>query len=188
MGKPEKPYKHSPRNFKNRAKKVVAEANHEWHGRRHGTAESVQPSRKNKTPEADPNLPVLEVLPERDWCRKVAHVPFISTVALRAFIEAEASPLRKVIAMANGHEVNGIKPSWDDQKYAIYALLPKVAPDLKSVEVVHSDGDGNAGAQLVDKLVDTLAKLALAKRAGGTQPITIEHDAGQSRLGRKSQT
>lgn len=107
-------------------------------------------------------------------------VPLVTASALRAYIERQARPLEKVIRIANGQEVNGHNPSWDDQKAAIYKLVDKVAPDLRAVEVTHEAGtDESTTNQTVGKLVDALTKLAFAKRAEAAVPITIEDDGGK---------
>jgi hypothetical protein len=108
-------------------------------------------------------------------------VPLVTASALRAYIERQARPLEKVIRIANGQEVNGHNPSWDDQKAAIYKLVDKVAPDLRAVEVTHDvqDGADTGTEQTVNKLVDALTRLALAKRSEEAAVLTIENDGGQ---------
>lgn len=101
-------------------------------------------------------------------------VPMITAANLRMYIERQARPLEKLIRIANGQTVNGIQPAWDDQKEAIYKLVDKVAPDLKAVEVTHDvDPESTQGSSgTVNKLVNALTELALAKRAGEAVTIT----------------
>lgn len=117
-------------------------------------------------------------------------VPLVTASALRAYIERQARPLEKVIRIANGQEVNGHNPSWDDQKAAIYKLVDKVAPDLRAVEVTHEIGDTDESStdRTVTKLVEALANLAYAKRAEGAIPLTIGDVNSPSEVAVRSKT
>jgi hypothetical protein len=117
-------------------------------------------------------------------------VPLVTASALRAYIERQARPLEKVIRIANGQEVNGHNPSWDDQKAAIYKLVDKVAPDLRAVEVTHEVGDTDESTadRTVTKLVEALANLAYAKRAEGAVPLTLGDANSPSEMGVRSKS
>lgn len=115
-------------------------------------------------------------------------VPLVTASALRAYVERMARPLEKIIRIANGQEVNGHQPSWDDQKSAIYKLVDKVAPDLRAVEVTHDVANDESNSErTVNKLVEALAKLAYAKRAEGALTITQGDDHSPSKLGSSSE-
>lgn len=137
--------------------------------------------RKNvlKAPDAAKSL---ELLDERTFNQRIANIPFVSSLALRAYIEEKAAPLAKTIAMANGERVNGNQPSWDDQKQAIRDLLPKVVPDLKQVEVTYGgdDGKGEGSSEIIaQKVVERLTQLAYGKRASEALPVAVSHDEGE---------
>ena len=137
----------------------------------------------------DESLPSLPVLNEKQYKRLAGNVPFISAAALRAYIEEHAAPLAKVMAIANGeriplhnHNDPGTPldhtPSWDEQKEAIYKLLPKVAPDLKLVEAVNSKGETGQD-EIIDKLIDSITQLAYAKQGEDAIPVTISNGDGK---------
>ncbi len=163
-----------PRSFKVRHKSAVSGV--------------ILPRRKvAKVPGEQP----LEVLDERTFNQRIANIPFVSALALRAYIEEKAQPLAKTIALANGEKVNGVQPSWDDQKQAIRDLLPKVAPDLKQVEVTYRgspDEDGaDTGETIANRVVERLTQLAYGKRAQEAVTVTSSYDRGKSEVGREGE-
>lgn len=142
--------------------------------------------------EKKPGAVTLKTLPQREYAERTGGFPWTSSLALRAYIEEHAAPLRKTIAMANGQPierldedgnvVGTVTPSWDDQKKAINDLLPKVAPDLKQAEVTYDDGKGGERQEsddVVNKVVDTLRTLAYARRVPETIPGVARRVEGE---------
>lgn len=94
--------------------------------------------------------------------------------ALADYIETKAQVLDKVLALANGHPLTIFRPTengmpeevlWypdpETQREALYALLPKVAPDLKAMEItVGTDAGQGEQQQLFDKIIGALTDVA----------------------------
>lgn len=165
------------------------------------TPEGKRQYDKKPPPAPTADKPLMEVLAQEEWSKKAGSIPFVSTFALRAYIESQAAPLRKVMMMANGQpipqfddkgELTGyMQPSWDDQKEAIYKLLPRVAPELRSVEVTYdTDPEDKSGqkADILQAICDGLNELAHAKRAGKPLPAAIEHDHGEEAVASQGKT
>ena len=66
----------------------------------------------------------------------------IRTIELRRQIAMQLDPLAKVIRLANGQRVKGMRrrPSDDQIINAIYKLLDKYLPDLKAIELNEGEG------------------------------------------------
>lgn len=159
------------------------------------------PKGKPKPPDKTDKAKQLEVRQQEEWSRKSGNIPFVSTLAIRAYIEKEAAPLRKVIMLANGQPIpkfdehgkviGSITPTWEDQKDAIYKLLPRVAPELRSVEVQYDDGSGKNSEQqadLLESICEGLNQLAHAKRSGQPLPVAFSDDKGSEEMAGPSKT
>ena len=83
----------------------------------------------------------------------------IRTIELRRQIALEVNPLRKIMRIASGQRIIGLRrrPDADEILAANYKLLDKFLPDLKSVELSEDpDRPLRSKAEMVKEIMDIL--------------------------------
>lgn len=108
--------------------------------------------------------------------------------AMRRFIESRTGVLQKVMDLANGVRPDRSRASWEEQKEAIYKLLPKVAPDLKSLDVVMDPSEqdreqsNELAHSLFGRLIEGFAEVAHARATEEPEPTSGSDDGGTVKM------
>lgn len=156
---------------------------------RRGTGQVPKTSRTKKAPNSrQERVKLLEVKTPEEQHDNQLHIKYhINPRSLQLYIEQYAKPLWKIMQLANGEKINNWDkpPSQDVQLKAIYELLKRVAPELKSLEVRVEDnpeGQGAQQAQILSNILQGLAHMANTRRAGPLIDATAESIRGQSQV------
>lgn len=88
------------------------------------------------------------------WGGRAKGTPNKVNVATRERIEREADPIGFLCGVIRGKEVDGSTPTLEQRMNAAKVLAGKVLPDLRSVELDHTQRTSDASVLTDEELID----------------------------------